>query len=65
VIVSPSDVMLVFQDQGFFLPDLACMGSGPFCRLWVWRRGIDRWPCYPSPSAPSTSLWSAWLDGSG
>ena len=42
----------------------AQMGYGPFCGLWMQRRGTDRWPCSPSLSNPSTSLWRACPDGS-
>ena len=37
----------------------------PFCSLRVWCRGTSRWPCCPSLSNPSTSLWSAWPDPPG
>jgi len=41
------------------------MGHGPFCGLWVWRRGINRRPCCPPMSNSSTSPWNARPDGSG
>ena len=36
-------------------PLLTQMGYGPFCDLWVWRKGSDRWTCCPSLSNPSSS----------
>ena len=41
------------------------MGYGFLCGLWVWRRRTNRRPCSPPMSNPSTSLWTAWPDGSG
>jgi len=40
------------------------MGYGCFCYLWVWCRRTNRRPCCPPMSNPSTSPWTAWLDGS-
>jgi len=40
------------------------MGYGPFCGLWVQRRGTDRWPYWPSMSNPSTYPWSTLPYGS-
>ena len=37
-------------------------GDNPFCGLRVWRRGSNHWPSCPSPTNPSTSLWSTWPD---
>jgi len=40
-------------------------GVWPPLRLWVWRRRTNRRPCCPPVSNPSTSSWTARLDGSG
>ena len=34
-------------------------GYDRICSMLVWRRGTDHWPCCPSVSNPSTSMWSA------
>jgi len=41
------------------------MGNGLLCGLLVWRRRTNRRPRCPPLSYPSTSLWTAWPDGSG